>query len=38
MSSLIYKKRELDRNGVLCFSDYTQQKINKLRAEIEKQK
>ena len=38
LASITFKKRELDSKGVLCFSDYTQQKINKLKAQIAAQK
>jgi hypothetical protein len=38
MASLIFKKNELDKRGVLTFSNFTQQKIDKLRSQIAHQK
>lgn len=36
MASLIFKKRDLEERGALSFSNYTQQKIDKLRGQIYK--
>lgn len=38
LASLVYKKRELDARGVMCFDGYTGQKIENLRKQVNGQR